>query len=69
MHTFMEDIEDAELALEDRQGRFLLERGWRYTCDNPGSLWLWRKDHYRVGLTTALAMERRSVNAWREDQP
>jgi hypothetical protein len=41
---------------------FLRSRGWQYTSNTPGRVWLWRKqigaDWFLVGERTALGIER-----------
>jgi hypothetical protein len=44
------ELRDAKIAATDAveqfhriERDFLREHGWDMTCDNPGSLWLWRK--------------------------
>lgn len=57
----------AKAAVEDVISATLIRRGWKYTCDTPGSLWLWHKrvttthgTEYDalVDSTTALHMEK-----------
>lgn len=39
-----EQIQDAELGLEDMYVRYLTERGWEHRCDYPDSHWRWEKE-------------------------
>ena len=36
-------IDKAREQLEIIEAEFLEQRGWKLTCDTPGSLWLWTK--------------------------
>lgn len=38
------EIEDAERHLEELRGAYLRRWGWQYSCNIPGSYWLWRRD-------------------------
>ncbi len=40
-----EQVQDAESALENLRGDYLRSHGWKYSCINPASLWLWSKTH------------------------
>lgn len=37
-------IREARDAIEDAQRKFLRRYGWKYTCNIPGSFWMWRRD-------------------------
>lgn len=57
------DVDYERQQLEHQVDAFLKQRGWKSTCSNPASLWLWEKklEDGRVLLTdkdTALAFER-----------
>lgn len=39
-----EHIREAECRVEHLKDRYLQERGWKHTCDCPGSIWLWVKE-------------------------
>lgn len=36
-------IDEARESLQAQINTFLRSRGWVYTCDTPGSHWLWMK--------------------------
>jgi hypothetical protein len=59
-----DDIQDAENQLEHFRSRYLTACGWEYTCDTPGSYWLWTKTidgtRYAVSADLALSMQDRS---------
>ena len=51
-----------EIAIGDEQSKWLMENGWRYSCANPGNLWLYEKALPDgrvavVGRITALLMQ------------
>lgn len=57
------DVDSAREDVEYQIDAFLRARGWKSTCSNPASLWLWEKPlaDGRVLLTdkgTAVAFER-----------
>jgi hypothetical protein len=57
------DVDHARQEVEFAVDAFLKARGWKSTCSNPASLWLWEKtlDDGRVMLTdkdTAILFER-----------
>jgi len=58
------DIDEAREQLNIDIGEFLRSRGWEYTCDTPGSLWLFRKavggKTLLVDADTALHIEQRN---------
>lgn len=37
-------VRDAKEELEDKNRGFLRALGWVYTCELPGSIWIWKKD-------------------------
>lgn len=37
-------LTDAEETLEDLQTQYLRKNGWTFSCDFPGSVWLWVKE-------------------------
>ena len=39
----IEDIENAREQLGFAVNDFLRRKGWQYTCETPGSLWLWKR--------------------------
>jgi hypothetical protein len=53
-----EDIENAEESLNDIKVRYLRQKDWAYTCDNPGAIWLWCKTlngkDFRCNTETAI---------------
>lgn len=52
-HRQYRRLEDrAERVQYDRE-RYLRECGWSYTCDTPGSLWLWRREYQGKTLLVA----------------
>ena len=55
-------IDEAREQLQARINRFLRARGWTYTCDTPGSHWLWLKEYegkvILVDQAYALSIER-----------
>lgn len=40
------DLQQCKDELEAKEHRYLRENGWEYTCNTPGSFWLWKK---RIG--------------------
>ncbi len=44
--TFYWQIQAAEQSLEQIRWSYLQHRGWRQTCDFPGSLWVWERDFF-----------------------
>lgn len=42
--TLKQQIENAREHLEDLKRDYLAGHGWEYTCNTPGSFWLWRRD-------------------------
>jgi len=57
----VQDLRDAADQLESDRANFLRRRGWKYTSDNPGSIWLWSKKvegvEWRVPEHTAIGFE------------
>jgi hypothetical protein len=56
----LRQIAEAETTREDFEEAYLRERGWRQTCETPGSLWVWTKTLpdgrvVLVGRTQAIA--------------
>lgn len=53
-------MQDLSSDLETAQAEFLREAGWKYTCQTPGSTWLWEKEingkTVQVGQPWALSM-------------
>lgn len=43
--------------IEAEKSQFLRDSGWEKTCDNPSSLWLWKKGQYYVSKNVALELE------------
>lgn len=39
----LQDLQQHEFELEEGRRRFLRDRGWNYTSDHPGCVWLWDK--------------------------
>lgn len=37
------DVRQAEQDAEQLKEAFLRQQGWEYTCDTPGSVWVWVK--------------------------
>ena len=37
------NITTAESRVEEAKRKYLEAYGWKYTCDTPGSLWLWTR--------------------------
>jgi len=35
------DLRKAEYRLKKLQEDYLIQNGWSYTCQTPGSFWLW----------------------------
>lgn len=63
----MDDVRYEREQLEFRVDAFLRTRGWKSTCSNPASLWLWERmlGDGRVVLVdkdTALAFEQMTFN-------
>lgn len=42
MTSYMK-VDQARDDLESTEDRYLRERGWRYSSDNPACTWLWQK--------------------------
>ncbi len=47
------EIDHAEERLGFEVARLLREAGWKYTCDTPGSYWMWEKEIEIVTHTRA----------------
>lgn len=64
----MQAIRDSERWQKERLGFAIADalraKGWRYTCDVPGSLWLWEKKlaDGRVALVNESAAV--SIQCW-----
>lgn len=43
MKVIIESIRDQESRLENRKEQYLIERGWKESCDFPDSRWRWVK--------------------------
>lgn len=56
------DIDVVKDALTARINAFLRSKGWTYTCDTPGSYWLWSRLYegnvIMVDTTHALGIQR-----------
>lgn len=61
MTITLDDLQRAEERLFTTRKKYLEERGWKYTCQTPGSMWLWSKtymdDRYMCNMTMALVVE------------
>ena len=44
MPIYHHQIESAEAELDQLKYRYLERWGWKYTCNTPGSYWMWRRD-------------------------
>lgn len=44
MTVYARDVEAAEDALREAREAYLRRFGWTYTCNFPGSFWVWRRD-------------------------
>lgn len=42
--TYHHQIAEAEQEVKGRRRAYLQRFGWEYTCNTPGSYWLWRRD-------------------------
>ena len=42
--TRRQKILEAESMVSDLRRQYLQAHGWKYTCNTPGSYWLWRRD-------------------------
>ena len=42
--TRRQKISEAKGVVSDLQRQYLQAHGWAYTCNTPGSYWLWRRD-------------------------
>lgn len=42
--TELYDIQDLQATTEGKISTWLCKRGWYWTCQTPGSRWMWRKD-------------------------
>lgn len=38
-----EELQELTSCIEADESKFLRQNGWKYTCDTPGSVWLWEK--------------------------
>jgi hypothetical protein len=56
MPVTLRDIAEAQERRETLEEAYLVERGWKQTCDTPGSLWVWTKQlgDGRIVLTSRL---------------
>ena len=57
----LREIAEAKEKREELEEAYLRERGWKQTCETPGSLWVWTKKLpdcrvVLVGRTQALAL-------------
>ena len=43
MREILQKREDSQEELDTVLHNELRSRGWKYTCANPGSLWMWEK--------------------------
>jgi hypothetical protein len=63
----LQEIEALEQETERKTGQFLVNRGWKYVCNTPGSFWLWEKEIkgtiYRCPRDTATEIEIHLVDA------
>lgn len=54
-------LSTTETTLFELKKRYLEEHGWKYTCETPGAIWLWRKIHldevFMCNLPMALCIE------------
>lgn len=46
----LERADDLKQQATSLEAQFLKEAGWKYTCDTPGSRWLWSKDLGERGI-------------------
>jgi hypothetical protein len=56
MPVTLREIAEAQERREALEEAYLVERGWKQTCETPGSLWAWTKQlsDGRIVLTTRL---------------
>jgi len=61
----MEWLDEMRDNLDEQRGKLLTARGWKHTCQTPGSLWLWQKAldgvTYRMSPELAERTEREIV--------
>jgi hypothetical protein len=55
----LEDLERLESELDTVRSRLLESYGWEYTCQTPGSVWLWQKvvDGKTLLVTESVALD------------
>lgn len=58
-----EDLDEKQQELESLQHAYLRQRGWQYTCDNPGSYWFWTK---RFGERVLTMTDKDAIRMQRE---
>jgi len=56
MNVTAEQIRVAQLELDGLQRRYLIERGWKESCDYPDSCWRWEKAVPRKDRTVTLTL-------------
>ena len=65
------DIDAAKEGIKRMEREYLREKGWKYTCDVPGSFWLWEKslpDGRIVLLGTSLAISVQEAMDGRQEE-
>ncbi len=50
--TFFHQIGEAESEIENLKRAYLQRWGWKYTCNTPGSYWLWVRDFSKEDAET-----------------
>ena len=56
-----EQIQAAELDLDDKYVRYLTERGWEQRCDYPDSHWRWEKEVTTSGRTVTMTCSKKGA--------
>jgi hypothetical protein len=61
-YQMMEAIDDALEKVGALKVKYLRQSGWHYTCQTPGSYWMWMKEldgkHYLLGRDDADTFQR-----------
>lgn len=64
-----EEIDQDAESMRYRREELLRKRGWKYTCQTPGSRWMWEKslpDGRTVLVNTSTALDFEMVDASRD---
>ena len=65
------DVEEKKDDFETIREKYLRQQKWKYTCDNPLSIWLWEKTvegkKYRLPTNLAYDFEK-YIHVYEEDE-